>query len=381
MADDTDQPPIGDDSWVHRVLGTPGAADAQGAPASPDSPAVVPPPPHVPPRFVPPQNRPPQYAQQQQQIPQQSYPQPQYPQPQYQQPRFQQPQYQQPHYPQSPGAFPPRPQARKSSTGLVLGIVAGALVAVFVVGAALVQTVTSIAGIYNDEPVTISTPYPSTEPGPVDTEPDPIPEPDLPIEEEPEPVPDPVSVDAGERFRLGEFATDLPKVDRKAVYTGFTNKQKNATKWLYAGSNLPEGIEVVFTADPKFNCALAAGIVSKKDKGAVAGCYNPTYYKTIFMWWGTDADEYLKQFILLHELSHFYQWWDYYDTMTSGYEAGIFDSAHNQQVIIESDATCRVVKQWKWEEVPTASPCKAKKWNADWLTKVVKSKGVKIIDW
>jgi hypothetical protein len=189
-------------------------------------------------------------------------------------------------------------------------------------------------------------------------------------------------LDAGDRFRAGEFAIALPKVSKKAKKTAFTKSEYSATEWLYKErDNAPKGIKVVFTADPKFNCALEYGYSSTSDRGGVAGCYSAKYYKTLFMWWGPDASDYTKKFVLLHEYSHFIQWWDYYDTMQSGWVDGIFDKASTRQSIIESDATCRVVHQWKWKEVQTSAPCDAKNWDKWWLNKRVKAKGVTITDW
>ena len=375
-------PAVPDTSWVRDVLG-----EKNQQPVQPPARQQVPPQQPQQPPYVPPQFRPPQYGQPQQGQPQ--YGQPQYGQPQYRQPPYGPPQFRQPGYPAAPGQFPAGPPARKSSAGAIIGIIAGVLVMILVTTVALVNTVSDITETaQSDEPgsgIPFHSPDPYV-PDPVeapevaDDEPVPEEQADSPSWENTEPETEVVG-DEDKRFRAGEFATKLPKISKKYKYTSFTSKYHDATDWLYDGTTIPKGLKVVFTADPKYNCALAYGLVSKKDNRAVAGCYNPQYYKTLFMWWGTNADEYTKQFILMHEFSHFVQWWDYYDAMNSATKAGLYDSAHNRQVIIESDATCRVVYDWNWEEIPTASPCKAKKWDDEWLNRIIVSKGVEIVDW
>lgn len=298
-------------------------------------------------------------------------------------------------YPQQPGPIiyqpghPGLPATRKSGAGLVIGIIAIVVVVVLVVSVVVIRGFVGLADTLaqtsqpGDDP--IAAPLPTSDP--YDPAPPVSPDPTTPpdnTEVEPPTVEDPVKdLDQSERFRAGEFAAKLPKIDKKAKKTAFTSSEYSATEWLYKERDAPKGIKVVFTADPKYNCALEYGYSSTKNSYGVAGCYNSKYYKTLFMWWGTDATDYYKEFILLHEYSHFVQWWDYYDTMQSASQAGIFDKASNRQAIIESDATCRVVYQWGWEEVETSAPCETKKskWSKWWLNSKVKSKGVTIEDW
>ena len=108
----------------------------------------------------------------------------------------------------------------------------------------------------------------------------------------------------------------------------------------------------------------------------MAGCFNSVYYDTLFMWWGPSADEDLKTFILQHEMSHFIQWWDYYDTMRGGFSSGLFDDEDVRLDVMESDATCRVIEQWGIP-APTSDisvPCTASDWHDEWFIEEMRAR-------
>jgi hypothetical protein len=140
---------------------------------------------------------------------------------------------------------------------------------------------------------------------------------------------------------------------------------------------------VVFTDDPTYNCGLAK---ATPQPDWVIGCYNPDYGDTIFLWWGPDAVDDMKALILLHEYSHYYQNYEYFDATRSAVDAGLFSDPQFVHDVWETDATCRVYIDWHYTNLEyldsyTVSPCGNTGWGEHWFENELRERGVPITDY
>ena len=189
---------------------------------------------------------------------------------------------------------------------------------------------------------------------------------------------DPYANYAETAFKSGDNWLDRPKSKN---ITRFNAKYDKPASWLKSIGYLPDGMKIVLTNSKKYNCGWTS--VGASDYSA-GGCYRQEYGKTLFMYWGKYATDDIKELILLHELSHFYQSWDHYDETTSAYASDM--SSSQIKKIVETDATCRVYYEWDYTEyryldADTSSPCGDTKWSKNWMKKKFEKYGVVIKDW
>jgi hypothetical protein len=142
-------------------------------------------------------------------------------------------------------------------------------------------------------------------------------------------------------------------------------------------------IEVVFTDDPTYNCGFSKATAQPD---WVIGCYNPDYGETIFLWWGPEAADDMKALILLHEYSHYYQNYYYFDATRSAADADLFDDPTFVQEVWETDATCRVYDDWHYTNLEyldsyTVSPCGDTGWGPHWFENELLERGVQVTDY
>jgi len=142
-------------------------------------------------------------------------------------------------------------------------------------------------------------------------------------------------------------------------------------------------IDVVFTDDPAYNCGFSKATAQPD---WVIGCYDPDYGETIFLWWGPEASDDMKALILLHEYSHYYQNYYYFDATQSAVDADLFDDPTFVQDVWETDATCRVYDDWHYTNLEyldsyTVSPCGDTGWGPHWFENELLERGVKVTDY
>ena len=171
--------------------------------------------------------------------------------------------------------------------------------------------------------------------------------------------------------------------DSEAQPGAFLPGYQTPEEWLATTGTLPDGFDIVFTSDPTYNCGLSK---APKDADWVVGCYNPDYGNTLFLWWGPDAVDDMKQLILLHEYSHYYQNWTNFDSMYSASLAGLYDDDAFRADVWETDATCRVYYDWGFTNLQyldsyTVSPCGATDWSDAWFEEQLEARGVTVEDW
>ena len=157
---------------------------------------------------------------------------------------------------------------------------------------------------------------------------------------------------------------------------------QNPEDWLYAAMGNSD-FTVVFTSDPTYNCGMAK---ASPEPDWVIGCYNPDYGNTVFIWWGPEAANDMKQLILLHEYSHYYQNYQYFDATRSAVDAGLFDDPDFLQEVWETDATCRIYDDWHYTNLEyldsyTVSPCGGTGWGPHWFENELRERGVTITDY
>lgn len=287
---------------------------------------------------------------------------PQYPSPQVGQPVYgtQPPGYQYP-YQQKPGL----------GSGAKVGIWVGAGCLVLVVVPVFVVMIIALVAVFtasqytNDYgyPTSTSTDDPNSNTGSFD-----------------DPVVDPDSPEAV--WKSGDSWIAAP-ADTEPQTTDFLPGYVTPEDWLETTGALPEGFDVVFTSDPTYLCGLSK---ASTNDDQVIGCYSGAYGKTIFLWWGVDADDNMKKLILLHEYSHFFQNWTNFDSMYSASLAGLFDDEEFVQDVWETDATCRVYDDWDFTNLEyldsyTVSPCGSTDWSDDWFEEQLAARGVTVEDW
>ncbi|MBD7979933.1 hypothetical protein [Oerskovia merdavium] len=194
-----------------------------------------------------------------------------------------------------------------------------------------------------------------------------------------------LSADAGmeERWKQGDYALPVPdSLLTAAPGTAFAPGQPDPTRWLVDLNPANEGLRVVFTDDGAYNCGMEWIVERDMRETGVAGCYDPDYPTTLFMYWGPEASAAAKEFVLAHELSHLMQWWHRFDVVQSAGEAGLRDD-EDWKDVVESDATCRVLSWGGYsQEVAdsSSSPCTAPDWSEDWLAEQAAARGVTITD-
>lgn len=142
-------------------------------------------------------------------------------------------------------------------------------------------------------------------------------------------------------------------------------------------------MQVIFTDDPAYNCGFSKATAQPD---WVIGCYNPDYGNTIFLWWGPEAVDDMKALILLHEYSHYYQNYYYFDATHSAVEADLFNDPEFVQDVWETDATCRVYDDWHYTNLEyldsyTVSPCGDTGWGPHWFENELLERGVTITDY
>lgn len=165
--------------------------------------------------------------------------------------------------------------------------------------------------------------------------------------------------------------------------TAFLPGYDNPEDWLYYQMGVSSSFTVVFTSDPTYNCGMAK---ADPQPDWVIGCYNPDYGDTIFLWWGAQASDDMKALILLHEYSHYYQNWQYFDATRSAADAGLFDDPAFVQDVWETDATCRVYDDWHYTTLEyldshTVSPCGDTGWGPHWFENELLERGVRVTDY
>jgi hypothetical protein len=163
----------------------------------------------------------------------------------------------------------------------------------------------------------------------------------------------------------------------------FSSSYATPEEFLRYAMGATYDFEVVFTADPAYNCGMSK---ATPEPNWVIGCYNPEYGQTIFIWWGEQADPDMKTLILLHEYSHYWQNYYYYDAVQSAAAAGLFDDSSFIDDVWEIDATCRIYEDWHWRDLKylddyTLSPCGDTAWGPRWLENELLERGVKITDY
>lgn len=190
---------------------------------------------------------------------------------------------------------------------------------------------------------------------------------------------DPYANYAETAWKAGDSWLERPKSKN---ISRFSAKYDKPASWLKSIDRLPDGLKIVITKDKDLNCGWSSSGYS--DDYSAAGCYRSEYGKTLFMFWGKYATEDVKKLVLLHELSHFHQSWDYYDATTSAYASDM--SSSDIKKIVETDATCRVYYDWDYTQYryldsDISSPCGDTKWSKDWMEKKFEKYGVVIKDW
>jgi hypothetical protein len=169
------------------------------------------------------------------------------------------------------------------------------------------------------------------------------------------------------------------------IISRFSPRFAKPASWLKSINRLPEGMRIVVSDNPDLNCGMNAGItVGPSDVTAVSGCYRYEYGKTIFLFWGKKATTEMKEFVLLHELSHFEQQWDQFDLVISAYDSDIPRETLSR--ILETDATCRVYDEWHLPryrrlDAEISAPCGNADWNEGWLAAKFRKYGVTVNDW
>ncbi|MBD5786816.1 hypothetical protein IF650_11565 [Cellulosimicrobium terreum] len=186
-----------------------------------------------------------------------------------------------------------------------------------------------------------------------------------------------------ESWRAGDYASTVPDAVAGTEPTSpFLPEHPDPAEWLVALNPANEEIQVVFTDDPAYNCGMVH--VEEHDAYAwgSAGCFHPSYPRTLFVWWSDTADPATKEFLLAHELSHMIQWWHDFDLMQSAVDAGLAEDEAWQRAV-ETDASCRVLSWGGYSEEAadrSSSPCETDAWSEAWLDEQAAARGVAVTD-
>jgi hypothetical protein len=154
-------------------------------------------------------------------------------------------------------------------------------------------------------------------------------------------------------------------------------------EWLNYNMGSAYSFSVVFIADPAYNCGME-GVDPQPD--SVIGCYNPDYGNSLFLWWGDEATDDRKILGLLHEYSHFWQYWENFDATQSAIDAGLLDDPEFVQQVFETDATCRIYVDWHYTKLraidgETPWPCGDTGWGEHWFENELLERGVRVTDY
>ncbi|WP_435738798.1 hypothetical protein V5D56_09665 [Cellulosimicrobium sp. PMB13] len=202
-----------------------------------------------------------------------------------------------------------------------------------------------------------------------------------------DPTPDAAPSESGTeaRWRAGDYAQELPDPvpGGTSSVPAFLPDHPDPTEWVTALNPANEGVEVVFTDDPTYNCGMVH--VEEHDAWAngVAGCFHPSYPWTLFVWWAEGADPATKEFLLAHELSHMIQWWHDFDVVQSAVDSGFAEDEEWQRAV-ETDASCRVLSWGGYSRDAadrSSSPCDTDEWSEGWLAERAADRGVVLRDY
>lgn len=171
-------------------------------------------------------------------------------------------------------------------------------------------------------------------------------------------------------WRAGTTTSSVPDGVDQAQPSEFMAGYPTPESWL---QQVPTAstVNIVMTPDTGYNCGW-------KPENVSGGCYNPKYGKTLFLWWQADAEPEYKEFVLAHELSHYYQWEYEFDLMQSASSQG-FNSSEAWILAVETDATCRVLSWGGYDEAiadRSSSPCSIDNWQEQWLNEQALALGI-----
>jgi len=173
--------------------------------------------------------------------------------------------------------------------------------------------------------------------------------------------------------------TEQPPITDNVQLVPFT-ANADALTWLKTQKDVDPNVQIFLTNDPAYNCAY-----SSPDQ-LIAGCYLPKYSNTIFLWWNASTTEDQRQYMLLHEYSHYIQWHDTFDLQWSMVDAKVGSGGDSLNQDMELDASCRVFNTWGYSALRATDPgraedCDAAGWSESWLTAKVNEAGITVQDW
>jgi len=220
---------------------------------------------------------------------------------------------------------------------------------------------------------TLPDPYDDPEIIPDDTEIDPIPEDTTPVS----------TVESDWYNHKNTLA--IPADSTNYPKTAFRSDYPDATDWLNSFWEQADThpVRVVWSSDPAVNC----GIKLMLDKGEsmnniVGGCYRPEYGRVIFIFWGNNVPQYIKEFVVNHEYSHFITTFLYFDATHSASVSSDYWQSSQGSADFEQDATCRQNKKWDWQTPDGfSSPCTTSNWTEGWILERIKNYGVTVEDY
>jgi hypothetical protein len=203
--------------------------------------------------------------------------------------------------------------------------------------------------------------------------------------EDPSPDAAPSASGTEARWRAGDYAQQLPDPvpGGTSSVPAFLTAHPDPTAWVLALNPANEGVDVVFTDDPAYNCGMVHVEEHSAYEDGVAGCFHPSYPRTLFVWWADGADPATKEFLLAHELSHMIQWWHDFDVVQSAVDSGFADDDEWQRAV-ETDASCRVLSWGGYSRDAadrSSSPCDTDEWSEGWLAERAVERGVVLRDY
>lgn len=203
--------------------------------------------------------------------------------------------------------------------------------------------------------------------------------------EDPSPDAAPSASGTEARWRAGDHAEPLPDPVPGGTSSApaFLPAHPDPTEWLLALNPANEGVDVVFTDDPAYNCGMVHVEEHDAYEDGVAGCFHPSYPRTLFVWWADGADPATKEFLLAHELSHMIQWWHDFDVVQSAVDSGFAEDDEWQRAV-ETDASCRVLSWGGYSREAadrSSSPCGTDEWSEGWLAERAAERGVVLRDY
>lgn len=175
-------------------------------------------------------------------------------------------------------------------------------------------------------------------------------------------------------WRAATSTSTVPSDINMGAPSRFSTEFSDAEEFINRGSI--SGISVVYTNDSTYNCGWRV-------EYNFAGCYNPKYKETIFLWWDDKTTESDREFLAAHELSHYIQWHYQFDLLYSALDDEDIDYATWTKVV-ETDATCRVLSWGGYDETVaknSSSPCDTNEWTPSWLEDEATELGIIVEDW